>query len=95
MENLFTSYPMIVAIVGGLFGMLSHILKKKVRGQSATAVGAYFVKNFKFTLLAIIGMVVAVLMIYDPNMVWYKGLIAYFFAGYGSDSALNKDGGEK
>ena len=93
--EILAQYPTVVAIVGGLLGMLCHILKKKVRGQSATAVWNYFTGHFKYTVMAVIAMLIAVFMIYDPNMVWYKGFIAYFFAGFGSDSALNKDGGEK
>jgi len=36
-------------------------------------------------------MVVSVFMIYDPNLIWYKAMLVGILAGYGSDSAFNKD----
>ena len=69
-DNLFTQYPMAWAMVGGLMGMIVHILKKKVKGESASAIVDYFTDNMRYTITALIGMVVSVFMIYDPNLIW-------------------------
>ncbi len=90
-DNLFTQYPMAWAMVGGLMGMIVHILKKKVKGESASAIVDYFTDNMRYTITALIGMVVSVFMIYDPNLIWYKAMLVGILAGYGSDSAFNKD----
>ena len=79
------------AMIGGLMGMFTHILKRKVKKESATAIVDYFTDNMRYTITALIGMVVSVLMVYDPAIAWNKMMIAGIFAGYSCDSAFNKD----
>ncbi|MBQ09320.1 MAG: hypothetical protein CMD96_05980 [Gammaproteobacteria bacterium] len=90
MDKIFMQYPMIWAMLGGVMGMMAHILKKKVKGETAEAIVDYFTDNMRYTITALIGMVVAVLMVYDPNIVWYKSMLVGAMAGMTCDSAFNK-----
>ena len=82
---------LIVALVAGALGMFTHILKKKVRGQTTTAIIKYFSNHAGYTITAFIAMLGAVFAIYDPNMDIYKLFGACLSAGYSCDSMFNKD----
>ena len=87
----YTIGTVIVSLFGGALGMLGHIIKKRVRGESATAISRYFTKHFKFTLLAFGTMLGAIAAIYDPSMNIFKLFGVCLSTGYASDSVLNKD----
>ncbi len=87
-------YPMIWAMLAGSMGMVAHILKKKVKKESGTAIVDYFTDNARYTITALIGMVVSVLTIYDASMDWSKMMVACTMAGYSCDSIFNKDKGK-
>ncbi len=87
----YTIQTLMAALFGGMFGMLTHIIKKKVRGESATAILKYFSKHFGYTFMAFGAMLGAVAAIYDPSMNIFKLFGACLAAGYSSDSILNKD----
>lgn len=88
MENLLMP---VIAIIGGTLGMLMHILKRKVKGETLTSVINYFKYNFKYTTIAFITMLGSIWTIYSPEGDWYKLLAACLTAGYMSDSVMNKD----
>ena len=90
MDKIFMQYPMIWAMLGGVMGMMAHILKKKVKGETAEAIVDYFTDNTRYTMLALIGMVVAVFTVYEPTMVWYKSMVVGIMAGLSCDSLFNK-----
>lgn len=81
----------VVAVLGGSLGMLMHILKRKVKGESFNSVMVYFSSHFKYTVTAFITMLGSIWAIYDPSMIWYKLLAACLTAGYMSDSLMNKE----
>lgn len=86
--------PILIVAIGGTLGMISHIVKKKVKGETASDIIAYFKGHTKSTLLAFGTMVGAVALIYDPSIGIVKLFAMSMTAGYTSDSALNKDGGK-
>lgn len=74
-----------------ILGMLSHFLKKKIKGESFTEIGKYFHDNPKSTILAFIATSVGFL-IYINTLA--TGLTVDFFfvygIGYTCDSLFNK-----
>lgn len=79
-----------IAMGGGLAGIFSHIISKKVKGETAHDVWAYFAGNFKWTLVAIFGMIGLLFVTYDPNAVWYAIFFSGYTAGWTADSGANK-----
>lgn len=93
--NLGYTIPTLVAsIIGGLIGMLCHIIKKKVRGESFTAIKKYFTKHFGYTVTALGGMLSMVAFLYSPTLGILKCFGIGFGAGWSCDSAFNKDIGQ-
>jgi hypothetical protein len=45
-------------------GTISHFLKKKIKGETLTAIGSYFKDNIKSTLLAVIATIVGTVAYY-------------------------------
>jgi hypothetical protein len=87
----YTIQTLAMALIGGTLGMFSHIIKKKVKGESATAIMRYFSKHVGYTMTAFISMLGAVFAIYDPTMNIFKLFGACLSAGYMCDSVMNKD----
>lgn len=81
----------VVAVLGGSLGMLMHILKRKVKGESFNSVIKYFSSHFKYTITAFITMLGSIWAIYTPDGDWYKLLGVCLTAGYMSDSLMNKE----
>tara|TARA_R100001530_G_scaffold38185_1_gene29595 strand:- start:1262 stop:1540 length:279 start_codon:yes stop_codon:yes gene_type:complete len=87
----YTKESLMIALFGGAVGMLTHIIKKKVRGESATAIMRYFTNHVGYTITAFGAMLGAIAAIYDPSMNIFKLFGACLTAGYASDSMFNKD----
>ena len=84
-----TAHPILafaIYQIAGLVGMVTHFLKKNVKGQTADDIKTYFASNFKDTLQATIVTLFAA----GTAFVMGQGLMAAFLAGYAFDSALNK-----
>lgn len=74
-----------------LLGMLTHFLKKKVRGETATQIKKYFSTHFKSTFLALILTSIGFLFYYfNLAKGTYSDFITVFGIGYMFDSMLNK-----
>jgi len=72
-------------------GMIVHFLKKKVKGESFTAIKAYFKDNPKSTIIAFIATLVGVAAYYTQLATNTNAdLLAVFMIGYSVDSALNR-----
>ena len=72
-------------------GMIVHFLKKKVKGESFTAITGYFKDNLKSTIIAVITTLVGVAAYYTQMATNSNAdLLAVFMIGYSVDSALNK-----
>lgn len=72
-------------------GMIVHFLKKKVKGESFTAIGSYFKDNPKSTIIAFVATLVGVAAYYTQLATGTNAdLLAVFMIGYSVDSALNR-----
>ena len=72
-------------------GMFIHFLKKKVKGESFTAITGYFKDNPKSTIIAFIATLVGVAAYYTQLGTGSNAdLLAVFMIGYSVDSALNR-----
>ena len=74
-----------------LLGMFSHFLKKKVRGESITAIKKYFKDHFKSTALAFISTSVgfaAYMLLLQTGLP--ADIFAVFGIGFMSDSMFNR-----
>lgn len=72
-------------------GMVMHFLKKKIKGESFTAIGGYFKDNPKSTIIAFIATLVGVAAYYTQLATNSNAdLLAVFMIGYSVDSALNR-----
>lgn len=72
-------------------GMLTHFLKKKVTGETLTAIAGYFRDNVKSTLIAIIVTQVTVMGLFlSTPMDRPLDLVTIFLLGYTFDSSINK-----
>ena len=72
-------------------GMLVHFLKKKVKGESFTAITGYFKDNPKSTIIAFVATLVGVAAYYTQLGTGSNAdLLAVFMIGYSVDSALNR-----
>lgn len=91
MELEYTIPTLIASLFGGLIGMVSHIIKKKVRGESFTAITKYFSKHFGYTFMAFSGMLSILVALYSPSLGILKCFGIGISAGWSCDSALNKD----
>ena len=72
-------------------GMIVHFLKKKVKGESFTAIAGYFKDNPKSTIIAFVATLVGVAAYYTQLATGSNAdLLAVFMIGYSVDSALNR-----
>ena len=72
-------------------GMLVHFLKKKVKGESFTAIASYFKDNPKSTITAVVATLIGVAAYYTQLATGSNAdLLAVFTIGFTIDSALNK-----
>lgn len=70
-----------------LLGVITHFLKKKVRGETLADIKSYFKTHFRYTSVTIVMAIVGFIALVTTSGV---GLIASFLAGYSADSAFNK-----
>ena len=70
-----------------LFGVLSHFLKKKVRGQTFSHVIKYFSSHFKYTVVTLIGAAGGFFAAMQMGELTY---LSAFGVGYLADSFFNK-----
>lgn len=75
-----------------LLGMVTHFLKKNIKGETPTEILSYFKDNFKSTLTAFILTSVMFfayyqLFVYESEV---KDLMIVFLIGYAFDSTFNK-----
>ena len=84
------------AISVALLGMILHFMKKKVRGETATAVTRYFKDHFKSTFSAVVATIIGATAVYfQLSTGEFIDILAYFGTGYTFDSMFNKwDNGE-
>ena len=72
-------------------GMIVHFLKKKIKGESFTAITGYLKDNPKSTIIAFITTLVGVAAYYTQLGTGSNAdLLAVFMIGYSVDSALNR-----
>lgn len=77
-----------ILLLIALVGMLSHFLKKKIKGETITQIKHYFADHFKTTLLSLIATVIG----YYAYLQYTEtpDIIAVFLIGYTCDSLFNK-----
>ena len=75
-----------------LLGMLTHFLKKNIKGETPTEILGYFKDNFKSTLIAFVLTSIMYFAYYDLFIVEsnVKDLMVIFLIGYAFDSTFNK-----
>jgi hypothetical protein len=80
-------------VVVGFAGMYAHYLKRALREQTDLSLVHYIMSNKRATGSAVISMVVAVVGLISTGQVEVttQTLALAFFAGYGADSAVNKE----
>lgn len=90
METLF-EIQLIKLIMLAFCGMFLHFLKKKVRGESLTAISRYFTTHPKYTLMSSMA---TMLFTYGYFHEYMQGgtfdIIAAVMIGYNCDSLFNK-----
>ena len=73
------------------FGMISHFFKKKIVGETPTAILHYFKDNFKSTVVAFIVTFVGTVGYYTQMATGQNAdYIAIFTIGFSLDSMLNR-----
>lgn len=83
------SLPSMTAI--GLLGMITHFLKKQIKGETPTEILSYFKDHFRSTLIAVISTVIGVVSYHFTLAVnEINDPIAAFGIGYTFDSIFNK-----
>lgn len=70
-----------------LLGMLSHFLKKKIKGESITEIKSYFGDNVKSTVLALISTIIGFVILAKIGDVT---VVSAFGMGFTFDSVFNK-----
>jgi hypothetical protein len=70
-----------------LLGMLSHFLKKKIKGESITEIKSYFGDNVKSTALAFISTIIGFVLLVQLGDVSF---VSSFGVGFMFDSVFNK-----
>lgn len=89
METLIFSLPFLYFIA--LLGMLSHFLKKKIKGENVTQITRYFKNHFSSTVLAFIATTVGfIAYVYAFPTEGVKDVLFIFGIGYTADSFFNK-----
>ena len=86
----------IMAIGAGLVGMVMHVMKKKVKGESLSSVVEYFKGHTKYTAMAVatlVGSIYAMLNTMEFANT-YALITQALTIGYMVDSTMNKDGGQ-
>jgi hypothetical protein len=75
-----------------LLGMVTHFLKKNIKGETPTEILGYFKDNFKSTLIALILTSVMFFGYYELFVIDsdFKDVMVIFLIGYTFDSAFNK-----
>jgi uncharacterized membrane protein YesL len=68
-------------------GVLSHFLKKRIKGETLTDIITYFKTHFKSTLLTIFGAVGGFVLLKEMGELGY---FSAFSIGYMADSFFNK-----
>jgi len=81
LENLY--FLIFIAYIS----MFAHFLKKKVKGETMTAIGHYFKDNFKSTLVAIVSVLIGVMVVHSLGQL---NIVSAVGIGYGVDSVFNK-----
>lgn len=77
-------------IVTGLLGMLTHFMKKQVRGETLTDIRNFFRDHFKSTFIAVTVTVVSVVGYYVTLATGqFADVVLVFLLGFGFDSTLN------
>ena len=80
------------ALIGvGLLGMVTHFLKKQVKGETLTEISGFFSDHFKSTFIAAVVTTVSVIGLYAGFSTGQPiDVITVFLLGFGFDSTLNK-----
>ncbi len=85
-----------VAILVGVFGMLAHFWKKKIKSQTVSGLKNYIVSHPGYTVAAL-GVTVAGALVMAPASIDFSNVTALiaqltpiFTTGYMVDSAINK-----
>ena len=75
-----------------LLGMITHFLKKDIKGEQPDEILAYFKKNFKSTVTAFILTTVMYIAYHQLFVVEadVKDIMVIFLIGYAFDSTFNK-----
>jgi uncharacterized BrkB/YihY/UPF0761 family membrane protein len=88
-QTIFLSFPALLAIA--FLGMITHFLKKQIKGETITEIKNYFRDHIKSTILAIIVTFVGFMGYYFTLASGTMGdIITVFGIGYMFDSMLNK-----
>ncbi len=91
MEKYAWIFTLEFQLLVGVIGMFVHFLKKKVMGETLTAIGAFFKDNFKSTIVAVISTIIGVVAYYFTLSVdAINDPMAAFGIGYTFDSVFNK-----
>ena len=90
MEDFIYSFAGLYIV--SLLGMVTHFLKKNIKGETPTEILGYFKDNFKSTLTAFVLTSVMFfayyqLFVYESEV---KDLMIIFLIGYAFDSTFNK-----
>ncbi|MGD9697609.1 hypothetical protein [Acinetobacter sp.] len=75
-----------------LLGVLTHFLKKKVKGQTKADIKLYFNSHFNDTLIMVIA---ALVMFGSAAAASELGITSAFLIGYTADSLFNKTAEDK
>lgn len=70
----------------GLLGLITHFLKRKIKGQTARAIKHYFKGNLKDTVIAVIAFTVSFAILVQTGELSY---LSAFLTGYACDSIFN------
>jgi hypothetical protein len=91
MENYtwLTTLPSMLIIA--LLGMISHFMKKQIKGETLTEITSYFKDHFKSTFIALVSTVISTFAyITTLKTGSVVDIIVVFQIGYMCDSAFNK-----
>ena len=86
----YTISTVVACLLGGILGMFAHIIKKKIRKQTTTAIIRYFKKNVGHTFMAFIGMLGLIATVYTPEFELFKAFAVGMTSGFSCDSMFNK-----
>ena len=70
-----------------VLGVISHFLKKKIKGETLSDITEYFKDHFKSTIVTIIAAVISFAVLVASNDI---SILSAFAVGYSADSLFNK-----